>query len=185
MSLLGAVFLSGFLCRLVSTTEHGNSRPREPGPGNSARGQPGPGGRGPGAPSNGTRIRDVLRSLPWGSLILADLLAALIVVVGLVALIIPGLIAITLLSVVGPVIELERQHAVAGLRRSAHLVRPHFWRVAALRPLPLLLANGVVGFLPDPVRPHRRGNHPGRAVHRRRHRRSRWSACCWWKCASG
>ena len=75
----------------------------------------------------------MLRSLPWGSLILADLLAALIIVIGLVALIIPGLIAITLLSVAGPVIELERQHAVAGLRRSAHLVRPHFWRVAAYR----------------------------------------------------
>jgi hypothetical protein len=92
----------------------------------------------------------VLRSLPWGSLILADLLATLIIVVGLVALIIPGLIAITLLAVVGPVIELEHQPAVAGLRRSAHLVRPYFWRVAAFATLPLLLANGIAAFLPDP-----------------------------------
>ena len=53
----------------------------------------------------------MLRSLPWGSLILADLLVALIVVVGLVALIIPGLIAITLLAVVGPVIEIEHRPA--------------------------------------------------------------------------
>ncbi|HEX9355631.1 MAG TPA: hypothetical protein VF933_17660 [Streptosporangiaceae bacterium] len=43
---------------------------------------------------------------------------------------------------VGPVIEIERQHAVAGLRRSAHLVRPHFWRVAAFGTLPLFLSNG-------------------------------------------
>ncbi len=87
VSLLGAVFLSGFLCRLVSDTEHGEHD------------------------AHGTRIRDVLRSLPWGSLILADLLAALIILAGLVALIIPGLIAITLLAVVGPVIEIEHRHA--------------------------------------------------------------------------
>src|SRR5216684_4606913 len=51
VSLLGAVFLSGFLCRLVSTTGHGAT----------------------GQEADGSRIRDVLRSLPWGSLILADL----------------------------------------------------------------------------------------------------------------
>ena len=138
VSLLGAVFLSGFLGRLVSTTEHGKTE----------RGRTGPGKTGPGA--DGSRIRDVLRSLPWGSLILADLLVVLIVLVGLVALIIPGLIALTLLSVAGPVIELEHRRALAGLRRAAHLVRPHFWRVAAFATLPLLVANGVVGILPDP-----------------------------------
>ena len=51
---------------------------------------------------------------------------------------------------VGPVIEIEHRHAVAGLRRSAHLARPHFWRVTMFGTLPLLLASGVVGFLPDP-----------------------------------
>jgi len=141
VSLLGAVFLSGFLCRLVSTSQHGASEH-----GKTEHGKTEPG-------ADGSRIRDVLRSLPWVSLIVADLLAVLIVVIGLVALIIPGLIALTLLSVAGPVIELERQHAVAGLRRSAHLVRPHFWRVAALATLPLVVANGVVGILPDPSGP--------------------------------
>jgi hypothetical protein len=133
VSLLGAVFLSGFLCRLVSNTEHGDTGHRETG-----------------HRETGSRIRDVLRALPWGSLILADLLATLIIVAGLLALIIPGLIAITLLAVVGPVIEIEHRHAVAGLRRAAHLVRPHFWRVAAFATLPLLLANGIVAVLPDP-----------------------------------
>jgi len=133
LSLLGAVFLSGFLCRLVSSTEHGATEHEKTGPA-----------------ADGSRIRDVLRSLPWGSLILADLLATLIIVVGLVALIIPGLIAITLLAVVGPVIELEHRSALAGLRRCVQLVRPNFWRVAAFATLPLLLANGIVAFLPDP-----------------------------------
>jgi hypothetical protein len=158
VSLLGAVFLSGFLCRLVTVSEHESTKHGITGHGarehgttahekaaheKAAHRQTGPG-------ADGSRIRDVLRSLPWGSLILADLLATLIIVIGLVALIIPGLIAITLLAVVGPVIELERQHAVAGLRRSAHLVRPHFWRVAAFATVPLLVANGVIGILPDP-----------------------------------
>ncbi len=143
VSLLGAVFLSGFLCRLVSDTEYGETGHRPTG-----HRPTGPAETGPGA--HGTRIRDVLRALPWGSLILADLLAALVIVAGLLALIIPGLIAITLLAVVGPVIEIEHRHAVAGLRRAAHLVRPHFWRVAAFATLPLLLTNGIVAVLPDP-----------------------------------
>jgi hypothetical protein len=166
LSLLGAVFLSGFLCRLVGVTEHGvtghpttgpaktepgKTEPGKPGPGKPGSGKPGSGKPGPEA--EGSRIRDVLRSLPWGSLILADVLATLIIVVGLVLLIIPGLIAITLLAVVGPVIELDRQPAVAGLRRSAQLVRPYFWRVAAFATLPLLVANGVIGILPDPSGP--------------------------------
>ena len=141
VSLLGAVFLSGFLCRLVTVSEHGKTEH-----GNTGHGKTGP-------EAEGSRIRDVLRSLPWGSLILADVLVTLIVLIGLVALIIPGLIAITLLSVAGPVIELERQHAVAGLRRCVHLVRPHFWRVAALGTVPLLVANGVIAILPDPSGP--------------------------------
>jgi hypothetical protein len=149
LSLLGAVFLSGFLCRLVSSTEHGATEH-----GATEHGATEHEGKTEhektGQAADGSRIRDVLRSLPWGSLILADLLTTLIIVVGLVALIIPGLIAITLLAVVGPVIELEHHPAVAGLRRCVHLVRPHFWRVAVFATLPLLLANGIVAFLPDP-----------------------------------
>jgi hypothetical protein len=140
VSLLGAVFLSGFLCRLVSASKDGDAKH---GPGETRPGETGPG-------AHGTRIRDVLRSLPWGSLILADLLATLVILAGLLALIIPGLIAITVLAVVGPVIEIERRPAVAGLRRSAHLVQPHFWRVAGVATLPLLLTSGVVAVLPDP-----------------------------------
>jgi hypothetical protein len=121
-SLLGAVFLAGFLSRLVSAERDGGQ----------------------------ARIRDVLRSLPWGALIAADLLVALIVVLGFVLLIIPGLIALNLLVVVGPVIEIEDRRAWAGLRRSAHLVRPYFWRVALLGTVPVLVASGLESVLPDP-----------------------------------
>ena len=162
---------------LVSTSQRGASEHGKAAPGKTEPGKTEPG-------ADGSRIRDVLRTLPWVSLIVADLLAVLIVLIGLVALIIPGLIAITLLSVAGPVIELERQHAVAGLRRSAHLVRPHFWRVAALATLPLLVANGAVGLLPDPSGPTDvvTPSSCGRSAKASSNRRS---ACCWWNCATG
>ena len=121
VSLLGAVFLSGFLSRLVS--DDGPDR---------------------------ARIRPVLRSLPWGPLIRADLMVAAIIVLGVLALVIPGLIAMNLLAVVGPVIEIERRPARAGLRRSVQLVRPHFWKVALIGTLPVILASGVESALPAP-----------------------------------
>ena len=122
VSLLGAVFLAGFLSRLVSAERGGGQ----------------------------VRLGAVLRSLPWGSLIAADLLVTLIVVLGLVLLIIPGLIALNLLVVVGPVIEIEERRAWAGLRRSTQLVRPHFWPVALIGTLPVVVASGLESALPNP-----------------------------------
>jgi uncharacterized membrane protein HdeD (DUF308 family) len=124
VSLLGAVFVSGFLCRLVGEAEHDQEDPT---------------------------IRDVLRSLPGGPLIRADLLVTLLVAIGLLALVIPGLVALNLLAVVGPVIEIERRPARVALRRSAHLVRPHFWKVALIGTLPVIVATTVESALPDPA----------------------------------
>jgi hypothetical protein len=123
VSLLGTVFLSGFLCRLVGEAEHGKTAPG---------------------------VWQVARALPWGRLVGADLLAVLAVVVGLLALVIPGLVAMTLLAVVGPVIEIENRSVTQALRRSAHLVRRHFWTVALLGTLPVIAASGIYSILPDP-----------------------------------
>jgi hypothetical protein len=122
VNLLGVIFLSGFLTQLVGEAEHG--RPH-------------------------AGIREILHSLAWGRLIRADLLAALLVAIGLIALLIPGLVALTLFAVVGPVIETERRSAVAALRRSARLARPHFWGVLLLVTLPLLIASAFPAVLPD------------------------------------
>jgi hypothetical protein len=110
LSVLGAVFLSGFLCRIVSQTEHGHQRPT---------------------------LRQVARSLPWSRLIRADLLVFLLVLIGVIALVIPGLVMFCLFALVGPVIEIENRPVRAALRRSAHLVRPHFWWVALIAAVPL------------------------------------------------
>lgn len=121
VSTLGAVFLSGFLCRIVGHTEHGHEHPS---------------------------IRQVLASLPWVRLVLADLLVVLIVAVGVLLLVIPGLIAFTLLAVVAPVIEIEDRPVHVALRRSAHLVRPHFWWVALLATVPLAVMSEIESITP-------------------------------------
>jgi hypothetical protein len=109
LSVLGAVFLSGFLCRIVDQIEHGHQRPA---------------------------LWPVARSLPWSRLVRADLLVFLLVVLGVIALVIPGLILFCLFALVGPVIEIENRPVWAALRRSAHLVRPHFWWVALIAAVP-------------------------------------------------
>ena len=68
-------------------------------------------------------FREVIRDLPYGRLIVADLLFAGVVVVLALGLLIPGLIAFTAFCLVGPVINIERTTVLGGFRRSAQLVR--------------------------------------------------------------
>lgn len=122
VSLLGAVFLSGFLCRLAGEEGDRNEH---------------------------ASVRTVLRTLAWRRLVSADLLVTSLVVIGLIALVIPGLIAVNLFAVVGPVIDIEDQSVIGALRRSAHLVRRHFWTVALLVTLPVAVASEIEAIAPD------------------------------------
>jgi len=123
LEILGSVFLSGFLCRIVGSAEHGLERPS---------------------------VRQVARSLPWSRLIRGDLLVVLIIVVGLILLVIPGLIAMTLLAIIGPVIEIEDKPVWQAVRRSAHLVRQRFWWVVLLATLPLAVVSEIESLAPEP-----------------------------------
>jgi hypothetical protein len=123
LEVLGSVFLSGFLCRIVGTAEHGMER---------------------------ASIGEIARHLPWSRLIRADLLVVVLVVIGLIALVIPGLIAITLFAIIGPVIEIENKPVRAALRRSVRLVRPKFWWVVLLATLPLVAVSEIDGLAPEP-----------------------------------
>ena len=122
VTIAGSVFLSGFLSKLVA---------REAG-------------------SQSPSIWQVMRTLRWARLAGADLLVALLVVLGLLALVIPGLVAINLLAVTGPVIEIEGRPVLAALRRSVRLVRPRFWMVALLATLPVLAASEIETVAPRP-----------------------------------
>lgn len=81
-------------------------------------------------------MRPAVRSL--GPLLAAGtLVGAATVAVGAL-LLIPGLLLYALWSVAGPAIVEERLGALGGLRRSAALVRPVFWRVVLLNLIALL-----------------------------------------------
>jgi divalent metal cation (Fe/Co/Zn/Cd) transporter len=95
VSILGTVLLSGFVTGLVGATEHGRER---------------------------RTLAETVRSLPWKRLVVADILVTITVVIGLVLFVLPGLAALTLLAVVGPVIEIERRPVRCAFRRSVQLV---------------------------------------------------------------
>ena len=123
VSLAGTVLLSGLVCRLISAAGHGKAAMTLP---------------------------QVARSLPWGRLIAADLLVSLAVLAGLVLLVIPGLVMLTLFAVVGPVIEIEHHRVFAAMRRSARLTRAHPWTTLLAATVPLALTAEVEAVAPEP-----------------------------------
>ena len=125
-STLGLTFYAGMLERLVGSVER-NEQP-----------QP---------------VGQVLRTLPWGRLLLADAVLVLVGGVASVFLVVPGLVVGTLFALVGPLINLLDLSVPAAFRRSFHVVWPHFMLVFCLITLPLALEHEVVVFVADLV-PH-------------------------------
>jgi hypothetical protein len=87
---------------------------------------------------------EIVRSLPLGRLIVADLLLAFITLMGLAVFVVPGVVIFTLLSLVGPMITIESRTVAAAFRRSWHLARPHFWLTFVLVTLPLQVEQAVL-----------------------------------------
>ena len=86
----------------------------------------------------------VLRTLPYWRMFAVSTVAAAITAVGFILFIVPGLIALTLLSIAGPLLVMERLTVRGALRRSARLTRRHFWRVVVVIVLPVFLENTLV-----------------------------------------
>ncbi len=82
-------------------------------------------------------FRTLLRTLPWGRLLVADLALILGTTIGLSLLVVPGVVYMTLFALVGPVIVQERHGVVDGFARTFRLSR-------AAWPMILVL---VVGFI--------------------------------------
>ena len=96
-------FLAGLLERVVAADRHGHRRPS---------------------------LGEVVRGLPWARLIVADLVLTALILAGLAAFVVPGLVVMTWFAVVLPLVNLERRPVPATFARSYHLVRGHSWRVA-------------------------------------------------------
>ena len=85
-----------------------------------------------GARIRGSRLPSVAaaaRELPFGSLVVADLIVATAIGMSSAFGVAPGLLVISLVAVVGPVVNIERVGAVAGVRRSIALTWPHLGTV--------------------------------------------------------
>ena len=117
MSQVGITFYAGLLDKVVGEYELGE----EPEP-----------------------IRYVLRHLPYGSLIAADILITVVTAVGMVLLVIPGIVAFTLFAITGPVVNIEQRGAISAMKRSAQLVRTHFWLVLFMVSVPLAIEHQAI-----------------------------------------
>jgi hypothetical protein len=77
-------------------------------------------------------MREVAGTISYRRLIAVDLLYVLLVDVGLAAFFVPGIALYVYLGLAAPVVEIERRGVRAAFARSFHLVRGHFWIVAAI-----------------------------------------------------
>jgi hypothetical protein len=114
---LGLTFYAGLLDRLVGAVEEGREAPP---------------------------VRQVLRTLPYGRLLVADLILLAILVVAAATFILPGLILMTLFAIVGPLINLQGHGIVKAFRESFRLLLPNFWTAALAITLPLAVEHEVV-----------------------------------------
>jgi len=84
-------------------------------------------------------LREIAATVSYGPLIAIDLLYGALVAFGLVAFVVPGVLAFVWLGLAAPVVEIEGHGIRAAFARSVHLVRGRFLTVAAvLIPIELL-----------------------------------------------
>ena len=127
-SSLGLTFYSGMLERLVGSIER--NEPAQP-------------------------IGQVMRTLPWGRLILAELVLLVVSAAAAAAAFLPALVVDTLFALVGPLINLLDCRVPQALRRSLQLVWPHFILVFAMITLPLAIEHELLILIKE-VFPHER-----------------------------
>jgi hypothetical protein len=88
-------------------------------------------------------LHEVLSHLPIARLIGADLLLGLVIAIGFLLLIVPGLVFLTWFALVAPVVKIERLRLRAAFRRSRELVRQQFWLVFGIV-IPVVLVSGML-----------------------------------------
>jgi hypothetical protein len=95
---------------------------------------------------------DVEASYRWGlrrfgSVLLVSVLVGIVVAVGFIALIIPGIILLVLFSVSVPACVVENRRGTDAMRRSWSLAKDHFWHVLGVIVVTALLVGVVTGVL--------------------------------------
>ena len=88
-------------------------------------------------------LREVARLVSYQQLVAVDLIYGLAVVIGLLLLFVPGVLLYIYFGLAAPVVEIEGHGVRAAFRRSARLVRGHFWLVFAVL-VPIEIAGDVI-----------------------------------------
>jgi len=77
-------------------------------------------------------LREVAGSVRYGTLIAVDLIFGVLVALGVLAFVVPGILVFVYLGLAAPVVEIEHHGVRAAIARSFGLVRGHFWLVLAV-----------------------------------------------------
>jgi hypothetical protein len=77
-------------------------------------------------------LREVAGTIRYGTLIAVDLIFGVLVAIGFLGFVIPGMLVFVYLGLAAPVVEIERRGVGDALSRSLQLVRGHFWLVFAV-----------------------------------------------------
>jgi hypothetical protein len=92
-------------------------------------------------------LSHVARTLPYLRLTAVDVIFALIVAVGVVLLVVPGVIVFTWFVLAAPVVEIEGRGIRDAFRRSRELVRGSFWQVLLLLAPVLLVSDAIANLV--------------------------------------
>lgn len=77
-------------------------------------------------------LREIAAMIDYRALIAVDLIYGLLVSIGLVLLVVPGILAFVYLGLAAPVVEIEHHGIRAAFTRSMQLVRGNFWALCAV-----------------------------------------------------
>jgi hypothetical protein len=83
----------------------------------------------------------------FGGVLGASILVGIVVAIGIILLVIPGIIFATMLAVTIPVLVIERKGVTASMSRSWELVKGHFWHVLGTIVVAALIAGFVGGLI--------------------------------------
>jgi len=89
-------------------------------------------------------VREIARRINYKRLIVLDIVYVVLVVLGIAALIVPGVLVFVYLGLSGPVVEIEERTIRQAFRRSFELVRGNFWLVFFVL-VPIELAGEALG----------------------------------------
>lgn len=94
-------------------------------------------------------LRQLARTLPWVRLVIADIVLNVLLLVGLLLFVIPGLLVGAYLAILLPLTNMEGQSIGPTIRRSIALTRGFFWKALAIWMITSVVIDGAQEYASD------------------------------------